>query len=170
MEKLKIEYSRALIDYIGGKENAIKKIKTLALNDNLALITLNRINHVDSLKINEATDDTVFLKYSKDFNKSRYADLPVKLVTGEGNVLIYNRDSSDVTYSIMEFKSSGGFIRIFYFVEIDPGLIKIDPKKNIFVNEFQYGPYRILKNHCKSYDFYTKILDGKIERALIDFN
>ncbi len=169
-EKLKIEYTRALIDFISRKENAIEKIKTLALNDNLALITLNRINQVDSLKIKEANDDEEFLKISKDFNKSKYVDLPIKLVTGEGNVLIYNKDSSNITYSILEFKSSGGFIRVFYFVEVDPGQIKINSINNLFVNEFQYGPYRILKNHYKSYDLYCKLLDGKIERALFDIN
>jgi hypothetical protein len=65
---------------------------------------------------------------------------------------------------------SGGFSRVYYFVEVDPGQLKINSPNNLFVHEFQYGPYRILKNHYKSYDFYSKILDGKIERAFIDVN
>ena len=170
IDKLKIEYTSALIDFISRKENAIEKIEALALKDNLALITLNRINHIDSLKTQQEIDDPLILNYSKDFNKSKFVDLPIKLFTGEGNVLIYNRDSANIKYSILEFKSSGGFSRVYYFVEVDPGQLKINSPINLFVNEFQYGPYRILKNHYKSYDFYSKILDGKIERAFIDVN
>lgn len=169
-EKFKIEYVRALIDFINHKENAIDKIKTLALNNHLALITLNRLNRVDSLQIYETSESPAFSKFSKDFNKSKFAEDPMKLITGEGNVLIYTRDSVDIKYSILEFKSSGGFSRFFYFVEIDPTQISINSRDNLFVNEFQYGPYKILKNHFSSYDLYHKINDGNIERAYIAIN
>ena len=105
-DKLKIEYTRALIEYISRKENAIEKIKTSALNNHLALITLNRLNNEDSLVIEQENNDPVLLSFSKDFNKTKFVDLPIKLFTGEGNVLIYNRDSSDYRYSMLEFKSS----------------------------------------------------------------
>jgi hypothetical protein len=169
-EKLKIEYSRALIDYIGGKEHAIEKLKILALHDQLAFITLNRINHIDSLKIKQVNDDDDILKFSKDFNISKFVDLPIKLFTGEGNVLIYNRDSSNYRYSILEFKSSGGFSRVFYFVELDSSLMPMNSGNNSLVHEFQYGPYRVVKNHFKSYDLYNKMYDGNIERAFIEIN
>jgi hypothetical protein len=60
-EKLKIEYTRALIDLISRKEHAIEKIKNLALRDHLALITLNRMNHIDSLKIKAGNDNSVLI-------------------------------------------------------------------------------------------------------------
>jgi hypothetical protein len=169
-EKLKIEYTRALIDLISHKENAIEKIKELAMQDHLALITLNRMNHIDSLKIKAGNDNSVLINYSKDFNKSKFVDLPIKLYTGEGNALIYNRDSSYNRYSILEFKSSEGFSRVYYFVEVDTSQIKINSANDLFVNEFQCGPYRIVKNHTRSDDFYFKMLDGKVERAFIDIN
>ena len=169
-EKLKIDYTRALIDFISHKENAIEKIKELAMHDHLALITLNRMNQIDSLKIKVGNDNSVLINYSKDFNKSKFVDLPIKLYTSEGNVLIYNRDSSNNRYSILEFKSSGGFSRVYYFVEVDPSQIKINSANDLFVNEFQCGPYRIVKYHFRSDDFYCKMLDGKVERAFIDIN
>jgi hypothetical protein len=170
-EKLKIEYTRALIDFISQKENAIEKIKTLAMNDQLAFITLNRLNHVDTTKtIQTSNDDSLFLNFSKDFNKSKFVDLPIKLITGEGNILICNRDSSNFKYSILEFKSSGGFSRVFYFVELDSSQIPMNSGNNSFAQEFQYGPHRIVKNHCKSYDLYNKMLDGTVERTFIDMN
>jgi hypothetical protein len=169
-EKLKIEYTRALIDLISRKEHAIEKIKTLALRDHLALITINRINHIDSLNIKQINDNDELLNFSKDFNKSKFVDLPIKLFTGEGNVLIYNRDSSNYRYSMLEFKSSGGFSRVFYFVEVDPSQVIMNPANNIFVHEFQCGPYRMLKKHSKSDDVYYKMLDDKVERTFIDVN
>jgi hypothetical protein len=170
-EKLKIEYTRALIDFINHKEIAIEKIKTLAMNDQLAFITLNRLNHVDTTKtIQTSNDDPLFLNFSKDFNKSKFIDLPIKLITGEGNVIICNRDSSNFRYSILEFKSSGGFSRVFYFVELDSSRIPINSKNNSIAQEFQYGPHRIVKNHCKSYDLYNKMFDGTVERTFIDMN
>jgi len=170
-EKLKIEYTRALIDIISHKENAVEEIKTLSLDNQLALISLNRLNRIDSLKTLQATnDDSLFLNLSKDFNMAKFIDLPIKLFTGEGNVLIYNRDSSNYRYSILEFKSSGGFSRVFYFVELDSRQLKMNSANNLFVNEFQYSSFRIIKNHCKSYDLYCKMLDANIERAFIDIN
>ena len=170
-EKLKIEYTRALIDFINHKENTIEKFKTLALNDQLAFITLNRLNHVDSSKtLQKSNDDSLFLNLSKDFNKSKFVDLPIKLITGEGNVLIYNRDSSNIRYSMMEFKSSGGFSRVFYFVELNSSQISVSSGNNSLVHEFQFGPHRIEKKHCKSYDVYNKMLDGNVERTFIDIN
>jgi len=170
LEKLKIEYTSALIDYIFRKELATEKIKTLASNYHLALITLNRINHIDSLNIKQVNDDDELLKFSKDFNMSKFVDLPIKLFTGEGNVLIYNRDSSNFRYSMLEFKSLGGFSRVFYFVELDSNQVPINFVNNTLIHEFQYGPHRIVKNHCKSYDVYNKMLDANIERAFIDIN
>ncbi len=170
-EKLKIEYTIALIDFISRKENAIEKIKTLSFNNQLAFISLNRLNRIDSLKTLQATnDDSLFLNLSKDFNKAKFIDLPIKLFTGEGNVLIYNRDSSNYRYSMLEFKSSGGFSRVFYFVELNSNQVLINSGNNTLVNEFQYGPHRIVKNHCKSYDLYNKMLDGTVERSFIDVN
>ena len=170
-EKLNIEYTKALIDFISHKENAVEKIRTLSLNNNLAFISLNRINHVDSTKsIHVTNDDSLFLDLSKDFNKAKFVDLPTKLITGEGNVLICNRDSSDYRYSILEFKSSGGFSRVFYFVELDSAQIPMNSLNNSLLQEFQYGPHRILKNHFKSYDVYYKMLDVNIERGFIDMN
>ena len=169
-DKLKIEYTRALIDLISHKENAIEKIKELAMHDHLALITLNRMHQVDSLKIKQINDDDDLLKFLNDFNNSKFVDLPIKLFTGEGNVLIYNRDSSDYRYSMLEFKSSGGFSRVYYFVEVDPNQLKIKSTNDFFGNEFQYGSYRFMKNRCKSYDLYYKMIDGDIERAFIDIN
>ena len=170
-EKLKIEYTRALIDLISRKEHAIEKIKTLALNDHLALITINRINHIDSSKtIQTSNDDSLFLNLSKDFNRSKFVDLPIKIITGEGNVLICNRDSSNFRYSILEFKSAGGFSRVFYFVELDTSQIPMNSGNNTLVHEFQNGPHRIVKNHYKSYDLFNKMLDGNIERSIIDMN
>ena len=122
------------------------------------------------MKIKAGNDNSVSINYSKDFNKSKFVDLPIKLYTSEGNVLIYNRDSSNNRYSILEFKSSGGFSRVYYFVEVDPSQIKINSANDLFVNEFQCGPYRIVKNHTRSDDFYCKMLDGKVERAFIDIN
>jgi hypothetical protein len=170
-EKLKIEYTRALVDLISRKENAIDNIKTFALKDNLAFITINRLNHVDSSKtIQTSNDDSLFLNLSKDFNRSKFVDLPIKRITGEGNVIIYTKDSLNIRYSILEFKSSGGFGRVFYFVEVDPSQMSINYRNNLFVNEFKYGSYKIVKNHCKSYDLYHKILDGNSERTFIDVN
>lgn len=170
-EKLKIEYTIALIDFISRKENAIEKIKTLSLNNQLAFISLNRLNRIDSLKTLQATnDDSLFLNLTKDFNKAKFVDLPIKLITGEGNVLICNRDSSDYRYSILEFKSSGGFSRVFYFVELDSSQMQMNSGINSTVHEFQYGPHRIVKNHCKSYDLFYKMIDANIERVFIEMN
>jgi hypothetical protein len=160
-----------LVDLISRKENAIDNIKTFALKDNLAFITINRLNHVDSSKtIQTSNDDSLFLNLSKDFNRSKFVDLPIKRITGEGNVIIYTKDSLNIRYSILEFKSSGGFGRVFYFVEVDPSQMSINYRNNLFVNEFKYGSYKIVKNHCKSYDLYHKILDGNSERTFIDVN
>jgi hypothetical protein len=122
------------------------------------------------LKIKQVNDDDDILNFSKDFNMSKFVDLPIKLFTGEGNVLIYNRDSSNFRYSMLEFKSSGGFSRVFYFVELDSSLMPMNSGNNSLVHEFQYGPYRVVKNHCKSYDLYNKMFDGNIERAFIEIN
>jgi hypothetical protein len=169
-EKLRIEYTRALIDYVSRKEHAIDKIKTLALDNHLALITLNRINLIDSLIIEQVSDDDELLKFSKDFNMSKFVDLPIKIFTGEGNVLIYNRDSSNFRYSILEFKSTGGFSRVFYFVELDSSKVPLNSGNSPLVHEFQYGPHRIVKNNCKSYDVYNKMLEDTILRSFIEMN
>jgi hypothetical protein len=169
-EKLKIEYTKALIDLISRKENAIDNMKSLALHDHMALISLNRINSVDSLENKQANDDPELLIISHDFNKTKFVDLPNKLFTGEGNVLLYTRDSSNIRYNMIEFKSSGGFSRVYYFVELEPGHIQINSTNNLFVNELQNGPYRFLKNHCKSYNLYYKMIEDKIERTFITIN